>query len=429
MIRYALFPLFLVACGSSQNGHTNTASGGASGGGASSASTAGAAGTATASGGSSGSSAAAGAGNTGPLPPDACIAAGTCPPGQWLNVTPTSVNLTGTFSCGNFGTESVVVDPNAPATLYAQFNCQGIFKSMDYGLTWSGPINTGMNGAAITDTAGGIVIAPGQPAVLYSAGIRGTGTGIWVSTNSGVDWTNYNISPSTKDRQDFYPPEVDPTDPNHLLMSGHEMDLMVESMDGAKTWTAIPIEAGMKENGGTGLVFFVNTGTPATTRKTWLWMAQQSGGTYGTWRTENGGTNWVMVDKNEHPHGLAQIYQPDTNGVVFMAGAYSGAGWGVLTSPDYGKTWTHVGSTSNLALVVGTKNNLYAMYGWAAGPGTVVDPSLESAAQPGTGTWTMGMTPATMTQGPGHVAVTSDGSHAVLLAACFNGGLWRYVEP
>jgi len=310
-----------------------------------------------------------------------------------------------------------------------QFNCQGVFKSIDYGLTWTGPINTGMNGAQITDTAGGIVIAPGQPAVLFSAGIRGSGTGFWASTNGGVDWTNYPITPSTADRQDFYPPEVDPYDPNHLLMTGHEMDLMVETADGGKTWTAISIDSGMKEAGGTGLIFFVNTGTAGTTRKTWLWMGQQSGGMYGTWRTENGGTSWTKVDKNEHPHGLAQIYQPDTNGTVLIAGAYSDAGWGVLSSPDYGKTWAHQGSNSNLAVVVGTKKSVYAMYGWAAGVGTVVDPSLETAAQPGSGMWTMGTTPMAMTQGPGHIAVTSDGSHAVLLAACFNAGLWRYVEP
>src|ERR1700722_6304219 len=32
--------------------------------------------------------------DTGPLPPDPCVEAGTCPPGEWVNVTPTSMSAT-----------------------------------------------------------------------------------------------------------------------------------------------------------------------------------------------------------------------------------------------------------------------------------------------------------------------------------------------
>jgi len=52
-------------------------------------------------------------------------------------------------------------------------------------------------------------------------------------------------------------------------------------------------------------------------------MAQQSGGVHGTWRTGDRGATWIQVDKNEHPHGLAEIYQSGTNGVLYIAGAYS----------------------------------------------------------------------------------------------------------
>jgi hypothetical protein len=34
-----------------------------------------------------------------------------------------------------------------------------------------------------------------------------------------------------------------------------------------------------------------------------------------------------------------------------------------------------------------------------------------------------------MTQGPAQVAVTSDGTHSIAVAACWNAGLWRYLEP
>lgn len=355
---------------------------------------------------------------------------GPCALGTWVDVTPAGVDLVN-GGCGNYGTQTVVVDPARPSDLYAEFNCQGIWKSTDYGATWSGPINTGMNGAAVSDCAGGITIArpsPSGPPVLYEACIRGS-VGFWASTNGGVDWTSHAIGALPGNRQDVYTPTVDPYDPQHLLMTGHEQDAIVESHDGGKTWTSVPLDPGMNENGGTGFVFFLDTGAAATTAHTWLWLAQQSGGTYGTWRTANAGAAWKQVDKNEHPHGASQIYQPDKSGVVYMAGAYSAGGWGVLRSADLGLTWTHVGGTGNESAVYGTPKHVYASYGWAIGAGNTVDPSLEIADAPGTGTWTATPTPAAMSQGPATVAVTQAGSQHVLVAACWNVGLWRYVEP
>jgi hypothetical protein len=365
-----------------------------------------------------------------PLPPDPCIEAGTCPPGTWLSVTPSAVDLVDALDCNNFGAQTVQVDPNAPADLYADFNCQGIWKSSDYGMTWKGPINTGMGGSSVGDAAGGIAIAPGKghgPPVLYFAGIRGAGTGFWKSTDGGVSFTNYVVTPGGS-RQDFYAPVVDPYDPTHLLMAGHEQDLLVESADGGETWTNVALATGMDEGGGTGAIFFIDTGLPFSTRVTWLWLAQDSGGMYGTWRTSDGKT-WSQVDKNEHPHGSSQIYQPDQSGVVYMAGAYSTLGWGVLRSLDFGNTWTHVGGTSVETVVFGTATKVYSMFGWAIGEGQSVDPSLEIAPEPGLVSWSTSATPSGMTQGPAQVAVTSDGVHSIAVAACYNAGLWRYVEP
>lgn len=367
----------------------------------------------------------------GPPAPDPCIEAGTCPPGTWVNVTPSNVDLTDPLDCSNYGTSSIQVDPGAPSNLYAEYNCQGVWKSADYGMTWTGPINTGTGGATVGDAAGGVVIAPGPaggPPVLYQSGIRGAGTGFWKSTDGGQSWTNYVIGPAGS-RQDVYPPAVDPYDGTHLVMAGHEQDLLVESIDGGQTWTNVTLAAGMMETGGTGAISFIDTGLSFSTRVTWLWMAQGSGGMYGTWRTSDGGMTWTQVDTNEHPHGAYQIYQPDTSGVVYMAGIYSALGWGVLRSTDFGSTWAHVGGTGSEGLVFGTPKNVYAMWGWPIGEGQVVAPSLETAAQPGLGTWSMQTTPAGMSQGPGQVAVTSDGTHSIVLAACFNAGMWRYVEP
>jgi fibronectin type 3 domain-containing protein len=352
--------------------------------------------------------------------------------GTWLHVTPAGANLTTPLGCGNYGVQTVQADPMHPSHVYTLIMCQGIWKSTDYGATWTGPINTGTNGAAAGDCAGGITIAPNSTAstpTIFAACIRGNGTGFWKSVDGGVNWTRYIVAPSGVGRQDYYPPVVDPYDNNHLLMAGHEMDYLVESTDGGVNWTNVPIAAGMHENGGTAGIFFVNTGNASTTRGTWLWMGQASGGIYGTWRTANGGAAWTMVDKNEHTHGASQMYQPDNNGVVFLAGVYSDRGWGVIRSTDYGQTWAHVGNAAGETVVVGTSKNIYAMGGGPIGIGGVLDPVFQVAAQPGTGNWVMPGTPVGLTQGSAQIVVLNDGTHNILVGAMWNSGLWRYIEP
>jgi hypothetical protein len=355
----------------------------------------------------------------------------TRPPafGTWVNVTPANVNLTSGL-CGNAGTQTVQADTMHPTDLYTEFNCQGIWKSTDYGATWTGPINTGTNGAAVSDCGSGITVSPsrtGGAPTLYEACIRGTGLGFWKSVDGGVNWTHYLVGAST-DRQDYFPPVIDPHDSNHLLLAAHEFNSIAESVDGGQTWTQVPLNNGMLQNQGTGLIFFIDTGTATSTRGNWLWMGQSTGGAFGTWRTTNSGTSWNRVDKNEH-FGAGQIYQPDTTGVVFMAGTSSDLGAGVLRSTDYGQTWTHVGLTVTETIVVGTSKNLYSMAGAPVAAGSSVDPAFEVAAQPGTGTWFRVTTAAALTQGTAQFAVVNNGTNNILLGAMYNGGLWRYVEP
>ena len=349
--------------------------------------------------------------------------------GRWVNVTPANADVTNDLDCGNFGASSMVSDPARPSNLYTHFDCQGIWKSSDFGQTWTGPINTGTGGAG-ANGAGGIAIGRGSsggPPILYSAGIRGTGIGFWRSLDDGVSWTNYTIAPAASDRQDVYPASVDPYDGNHLIMTGHELNAIYQSVDGGANWTAVNINSGMNQSGGSGLIFFINTGNAMTTHDTWLWMAQGTGGLFGTWRTANGGASWTKVDNNEHSHGGGQLYQPDTSGVVYMGGVYSSRGWGVLRSADYGQTWVHVGAASGEAIVFGTPNNVYAAYGWAAGHGRV-DPNFQIAPQPGTTGWIAPGAPTGMSQGPIAATVVFDGTQYVVLTANYLGGLWRYVE-
>lgn len=341
--------------------------------------------------------------------------------GTWTNVTPSGVDLLSPL-CGNAGVTTVQVDPARPSDLYTLFQCQGIWKSTDYGATWSGPLNTGTNGAAFADCAGGITIAPGSTAAiptLYAACIRGGAVGFWRSLDGGVSWARHVVAPTV--RQDYFPPVVDPHDRNHLLMRAHEFDSIVESYDGGLNWHSVSLAAGMAQGSLSPSIFFINTGNAVTTRSTWLWIGDQSGGGTGTWRTADAGSTWTRVDSNEQ-FIYAQIYQPDTSGAVFMAGAYSEQGHGVLRSNDYGQTWFHVGLFNERSVVTGTSKNVYSMRGTS-------QLLFEVGAQPGTGTWVAPQTPTALQNGPAQIAVVNNGTSNILVGAMFNSGLWRYVEP
>jgi hypothetical protein len=361
---------------------------------------------------------------------------GGCPKGTWIDVTP-DVDLLDDLTCGNYGTKSVQVDPAHPQDLYTLFFCQGIWKSSDYGQTWKGPINTGTNGATFGDCAGGITIPPSSKTaspLLYASCIRGQAIGFWRSTNGGVDWTTFNVdaAPPGASGQQFYPPVVDPYDEKHLLMTGHAQALLLESTNGGESWSALALNSAMMDSGttgGTGGISFIDTGDPATTRTSWLWMASDSGGMYGTFRTSTGDSGWKKVDTSEHTNGDTQTYTPSTVGRMFMAGLSSTLGAGVLRTGDYGKTWEHVGLAQPESIVFGTPKHVYAMYGWGIGAGGMVAPAFEVDSASGDGTWTSPGTPAAMTQGPAQAAVTSDGKNSILVIASYNAGLWRYLEP
>lgn len=80
----------------------------------------------------------------------ACPAVPSAQAGAWTNVTPSGIDLAASLNGDNYGVQDVVVDPVRPMDAYA-FTChQGVWKSTDYGATWTGPINTGTGGSSLT---------------------------------------------------------------------------------------------------------------------------------------------------------------------------------------------------------------------------------------------------------------------------------------
>ena len=65
--------------------------------------------------------------DVGPLPPDPCIAAGTCPPGVWINVTPAGMAGVLRPNADEYGPGSIAGDPARPSDIYVGGSSAGLW--------------------------------------------------------------------------------------------------------------------------------------------------------------------------------------------------------------------------------------------------------------------------------------------------------------
>jgi len=348
--------------------------------------------------------------DVGPLPPDPCVAAGTCPPGVWVNVTPPGMAGVVRPTENEYGPGSIAGDPARPSDIYVGGSSAGLWKSSDYGNTWT------LINDTLPDVPRGAVIAVAgtTPATIWAAGYNT----IFKSVDGGQTFTETRLDVS------LYSLNVDPNDATHLISGLHEADGIVESTDAGATWKVVG-GAGFPSGGVSWYPFFIDTGSAATTRRTWFAIAQNGASAI---MTKDQGASWSIpqgINGLQHPHGNAQIFQ--SGQTLYAAGVY-GPGQGVYRSADLGASWSRVDDGQRPEAVVwGTAKNVYAMYAWACSR-CDLGTNFEIAPQPGTD-WATATVPAELQIGPNGVVVTSDGTRNIFVGLMWDQGLWRYIEP
>ncbi len=187
-----------------------------------------------------------------------------------------------------------------PNVAYIGFDNGGVWRSTDYGSTW-----TPLFDRESTGSIGAIAVAPSDPNIIYvgsGAGIirpdLATGDGMFKSTDAGKTWTRLGLT----DSQMIAHIEVAPRDPNRLFVAvlGHPYGPNAErgifrSTDGGRSFQ----KDLYKDEYTSGDDVRIDPSDPNVVYAA-LWQQQQAfyegggfGGTSGgIFKSTEGGTNW-----------------------------------------------------------------------------------------------------------------------------------------
>jgi photosystem II stability/assembly factor-like uncharacterized protein len=259
-------------------------------------------------------------------------------------------------------TRAVAGVPNQPNLFYIGAVNGGVWKSDDYGRTW-----TPIFDQEPSQSIGAIAVAPSDHNIIYVASGEGlhrpdlsVGNGVYKSTDAGKTWVHLGL----REGQQIPALVVDPRDPNKVFAAvlGHPYGPNQErgifrSTDGGNTWQKILYK---DENTG-GSDIEMDLSNPDVLYAS-LWEAREGpwednnqfqgiGG--GLFKSTDAGNTWHPLT-NGLPKNVTQINvaiaasQPSHLYAAVATtdhGEYgSGAGLGVYRSDDTGETW-HVATT------------------------------------------------------------------------------------
>ena len=241
--------------------------------------------------------------------------------------------------------------PSQPNVFYIGQVNGGVWKSDDYGRTWT-PIFDHES----TQSIGAIAVAPSNPNIIYVASGEGlhrpdlsVGNGIYKSTDAGKTWTHLGL------RDGFQIPAlaIDPRDPNRVFAAvlGHpfgpnEERGLFRSTDGGQTWQKV---ISKDENTGASDVE-IDPSNPDVIYAS-MWEAREgpwednnvfNGTGGGLFKSTDGGSTWHPLS-NGLPKDLSQIYvaiAPTDPRRLYATIAIASGPLAFYRSDDAGESWS-----------------------------------------------------------------------------------------
>ncbi|HZT78506.1 MAG TPA: hypothetical protein VFA27_17790 [Vicinamibacterales bacterium] len=246
--------------------------------------------------------------------------------------------------------------PQQPNVFYIGVNNGGVWKTTDFGLTW-----TPMFDDQPTQSIGVVAVAPSDPNIVYVGSGEGlqrpdlsVGDGIYKSTDAGTTWTHLGL----RDARQIGALIVDPGDPNRVFVAalGHPYGPNDErgvfrSTDGGRTWQKV-----LYKDENTGAIDLAFDPSNARTVYAVLWSARQApweynnayvGSTSGLFKSTDGGSTWQPLTRGlpTPAQGLSRIgigIAPSNPNRIYAWVTASKEAGGIYRSDDAGASWSRV---------------------------------------------------------------------------------------
>jgi photosystem II stability/assembly factor-like uncharacterized protein len=243
--------------------------------------------------------------------------------------------------------------PSQPNLFYVGQVNGGVWKSNDYGRTWT-PIFDHES----TQSIGAIAVAPSDPNIIYVGSGEGlhrpdlsVGNGIYKSADAGKTWTHLGL----RDGQQIPALAIDPRNPNRVFAAvlGHpygpnEERGLFRSTDGGQTWQKIIYK---NENTGASDVE-IDPSNPDVIYAS-MWEVREgpwednnevNGTGGGLFKSTDGGNTWHPLTDGL-PKDLAQIYvaiAPSNPRRLYATVAVASGPLSFYRSDDAGENWSKV---------------------------------------------------------------------------------------